>query len=54
MKGNLNGIRKKAKFLEQKNKNFIAFAQKITKLAADFQDREIIQFIYQYRSNVNG
>ena len=54
MKGNLKGIIKKAKFLEQQNQNFIPFAQKISKLAVDFQDREIIKFIYQYRSNVNG
>ncbi|MGD1701206.1 hypothetical protein [Dapis sp. BLCC M229] len=33
MKGNLKGIIKKAKFLEQQNQNFIPFAQKISKLA---------------------
>ncbi|MEM1167717.1 MAG: hypothetical protein AAGJ08_01130 [Cyanobacteria bacterium P01_H01_bin.35] len=54
MKGNLKGIIKKAKLLEQQNQNFIPFAQKISKLAADFHDREIIQLICQYRSNING
>jgi len=36
MKGNLKGIIKKVKFLEQQNQNFLPFARKISKLGADF------------------
>lgn len=49
MKGNFKGIVKQAKLLEQQNQKFVPFSRKLTQLAQDFYDQEIIKLIGQYK-----
>ncbi|NEQ39228.1 MAG: response regulator [Okeania sp. SIO3I5] len=48
-KGNIKGIIRQLKSLEKEDQKYVLFVEKISQLAHDFNDREIIQFISKYR-----
>jgi CheY-like chemotaxis protein len=49
MKGNFRGINKQAAFIAKMDEKYLPFAQKLQKLAKDFQDQEILALIESYQ-----
>lgn len=50
VRGSLKGIIKQAKLLEQSDEKLLPFTQTLQKLAKDFQEQAILEFINLYRS----
>ncbi|MBW4678563.1 MAG: MASE1 domain-containing protein [Microcoleus vaginatus WJT46-NPBG5] len=50
VRGSFKGIIKQVKILEQSDEKFIPFTQTLQKLAQNFQDKAIIEFLNLYRS----
>jgi CheY-like chemotaxis protein len=48
MMGNLSGIQEHAATLEQLNVKFQPFARKLSQLAADYQDEELLAFVKEH------
>lgn len=53
MRGNLKGILKQTAKLEQLDENFISLAARLRQLAKNFQEKEILELISQYRAQKN-
>lgn len=49
MKGNFRGINKQAGLIAEMDERYLPFAQKLQKLARDFQDQEILALIQSYQ-----
>ncbi len=54
MGGNLNAVLKHADYLEQLKNEYIPFAAKLKKLATNYQDEELLNFVEQYLEEMCG
>jgi hypothetical protein len=51
MMGDLRGIAKRAAQLEQMNQEWIPFASHLRQLAKGFEEKQILEFVKQYRES---
>jgi hypothetical protein len=54
LRGNLKAIQKQAATIQEEQTQLMPFAQHVYKLAKEFRERELLQFICQYQENNHG